>query len=615
VTRFVKLCLAALICVPVFPVWARSLEAGHHVSFSNRQNQFVDVHLNLPVDTAEVELIMPSWTPGSYVIRDYAAQLERLEVRGSGNQTLQVKKIAKNRWLVHCPGEQEVNVSYSVWAGELGVQTNWVETDFALLNGAGIFLYTSSSRSWPQKVSIDLPVGWSKVQTALPRMDEGQRFLARDYDELVDSPFLLGNAPEYPFSVGDHDYVLVNQGETGLWDGPRSARDVASIVSAVQNFWEFVPFERPYWFLNVIAQGSGGLEHDYSTVLMTDSWQMRYREDYVSWRALVTHEFFHAWNVRRMRPEALEKYDYQKEVYTRELWLAEGLTSYYDNLLLLRSGLISVEEYLKLLAIEFQGYETTPGRYVRTVEQASFDAWIKLYKPNANTINSAISYYRKGSVIGFVMDMAIRRETENRASLDTLMREMYRKYGQPAGEGSGYPPDAFENELESIAGSKIRQQATSLLTTTADPEIDAALRWYGLMLDRAPSRTAAENAGQPVPVDFGLVWNKMSPVLVVEAVLQGGTAAQAGVLPADELIAVDGFRVTKETLQDRMQRLVPGEKADLLLVRRGKIMALTVEVQEAIPDKYQISLIPDIKGRQKDRMSEWLGVKLQFEKH
>jgi len=612
VIRFLKLCLAALIWLPVFPAWAQSYVAEHHVSFSNRQNQYVNIQLRLPVEKAEVELIMPSWTPGSYVIRDYAAQLERLEVTGSGGQTPQVKKIAKNRWLVHCPGESEIDVSYSVWAGELGVQTNWVETDFALLNGAGIFLYTPSSRYWPQKVSIDLPDGWSKVHTALPREDEGQRYLARDYDELVDSPFLLGNAPEYRFSVGDHDYVLVNQGETRLWDGPRSAQDVASIVSAVQNFWEFVPLERPYWFLNVIAQGSGGLEHDYSTVLLTDSWQMRYREDYVNWLALVTHEFFHAWNVRRMRPEALEKYDYQKEVYARELWLAEGLTSYYDSLLLLRSGLISVEEYFKLLATEFQVYETTPGRYVRTAEQASFDAWIKLYKPDANTVNSTVSYYRKGSLIGFVIDMAIRRETENRASLDTLMREMYRKYGQLEGAGHGYPPDAFEKLLESLAGGEVRQQAVRLLTTTSDPEIDEALQWYGLMLDRAPSRTAAANAGQPVPVDFGLLWSKKSPALVVENVLQGGTAAKAGVLPADELLAINGFLVTRETLADRMLRLAPGEMTELLLVRRGQVMTLNVAVQEAIPDKYQISLLPDIKGRQKNRLSAWLGVKLQF---
>ncbi len=607
-----KLLLAFVLCLPVVAAKAQTLQADYLLRFPNRQNQYVDVSLRLPVDAADVELIMPSWTPGSYLIRDYAAQLERLQVQGAEGKTLGVKKISKNRWRVSCAGEREIRVSYSIWAGELGVNTSWVEANFALLNGAGIFLFSPASRNWPQSVSLELPKEWKRVYTSLPQVTEGQQYIAHDYDELVDSPVLLGNAPEYRFTVADQDYVLVNQGEGRLWDGPQSAKDVASIVSAVQTFWQINPLERPYLFLNVIAQGSGGLEHDFSTVLLADAWQMRYRDEYVRWLALVTHEFFHAWNVRRMRPEALNQYDYEHEVYTHELWLAEGLTSYYDNLLLLRSGLITVEEYFTLLASEIHNYETTPGRQVRSAELASFDTWIKHYKPDANTINSVVSYYRKGSLIGFVADMAIRRETREKASLDTLMREMYRQYGPQAKEKRGYPPGAFEALLESLAGSKVRQQIAALLASTRDPEIDEALQWYGLKLDRTPSRTAAVDAGRPAPVDFGVLWDPQSPELVAEAVLKGSTGAQAGILPEDELLAIDGFRVTRDTLPDRMLHLAPGEMADLLLVRHGQVMTLPVAVQDAVPDKYQILIQPDIDRHQKERMSSWLGVKLKF---
>lgn len=439
------------------------------------------------------------------------------------------------------------------------------------------------------------------------------RYLSANYDELVDSPMLLGNASVYPFSVEDQAYALVNQGETEFWDGQRSAQDVERVVAAVQAFWGTNPLERSYLFLNVIAEGSGGLEHDHSAVLITGPLQMKYRQDYVDWLALVSHEFFHAWNVRRMRPQALDRYDYAQEAYTRELWLAEGLTSYYDNLLLLRSGLISVDEYFVLLAYEFHTYETTPGRRLDSAEAASFDAWIKLYKPDANTINKSVSYYRKGSIVGFATDTAMRRASDHRVSLDNLMREMYRRYGPNgvAGDG-GYPTGAFQSLAGELAGEVVKEQVQAWLETTADPEIDAALAWYGLKLDRAPSRTAAAEAGQPEPADFGLVWNKLVPNLQVEAVLQGGTGAAAGILPLDEVLAINKLRVTKETIVERMQRLVPGEKAEILLVRHGRILTLEAAVQAAVPDKYLISIDPDISRKQKDRMESWLGVDLQF---
>jgi predicted metalloprotease with PDZ domain len=413
--------------------------------------------------------------------------------------------------------------------------------------------------------------------------------------------------------VADQAYVLVNQGEISAWNGPQSAKDVAGVVAAVQAFWGSNPFARPYMFLNVIAEGSGGLEHDYSTALITSPLQMSYRKDYVDWLALVSHEFFHAWNIRRLRPQVLHEYDYTKETYTRDLWLAEGLTSYYDNLLLLRSGLISVDEYFMLLATEFHNYETTPGRRLDSAEAASFDAWIKHYKPDANTLNKSVSYYRKGSIISFVTDAAMRQASDNHSSLDILIREMYKRYGPSGTAGDeGYPPGAFQKLAGELAGPDVEKQVETWLESTTDPDIDAALAWYGLKLDRAPSRSAALEAGEPEPTDFGLVWNKLAPNLVVEVVLQGGSGAEAGILPLDEVLAINSLRVTKETIAERMQRLAPGEKAQILLVRHGRVLTREATVQAAVPDKYLISVNPDISRKEKERMESWLGVHLQF---
>ena len=594
------------------PAWAQSPQAIHQVSFPNRHNQYVDVSLRMPVSQNAVEFAMPAWTPGSYQIRDYASHVENLRAQGSGGRSLRVHKTAKNRWLVETGGAAEVTVDYSVWAGELAVNSSWVESAYALLNGASLFLYTAESRGWQQSVLFHLPPDWKRTHTSMSSAGAEHEYQAHDFDELIDSPTLLGNAPDFRFTTGGQEYILVNQDESGLWNGRKAADDLRRMVDSVQAFWGTNPLDRPYVFLNVIAEGMGGLEHDNSTVLISGAWQMRYRDEYVRWLALAAHEFFHVWNVRRMRPQGLVPYDYEREAYTRELWLSEGFKSYYDNLLLLRSGLITVDEYLGLLADEFHSYETMPGRKVRSAELASFDAWIKHYRPDANTINASVSYYRKGSLIGFVLDTAVRRKTDHEQSLDTLMRDMYARYGKGGSEAGPYPPGTFERLLETVAGPELRIFAEQMLTSTQDPEIDAALDWYGLKLDRAPMRTAAQLAGRPAPADFGVTWDKDTAGLVVEAVLRGSSGAAAGILPADELLAIDNTRVTRENIADRMLRLTPGENVSLLLARHGRLLTVPVTTQDAIPDKYQISLSPDLNRKQKERMMSWLGIPLRF---
>ena len=546
------------------------------------------------------------------MIRDFAANLERLHATDSKGRIIEVEKAAKNRWRADTESIAELTVDYDIWAGELNVSSSWIESGFSLLNGAGVFLYSDDSLGWPQEVEVNLPDSWSRVRTSLTAIEENRRFRAKNYDELVDSPIVTGNAPEYRFQHDGQDYILVNLGETAFWDGERSAKDVAAIVKVQQEFWAVNPFNRNYLFLNFLLESSGGLEHDHSTVMMSSRWAMRNKQDYTKWLALVSHEFFHSWNVRRMRPEALEQYDYDKEVYTRELWLAEGLSSYYDNLLLFRSGLIDVAEYFELLAAEFRNYFTVPGREVRSVELASFDSWIKHYEPDANSVNSTVSYYRRGSLIGFVTDTAIRRETKSRASLDTVMREMYQQYG-PDGPGKGsYPRGAFEEIVESVAGPEVREMVKNLLQTTSDPDIDEALDWYGLLLNRSPERAAAELAGNPVPTGFGLSWESDNNLLIVEHVIKGGTAAEAGVLPGDELLAINGLRVLPQSVGKQISSLLPEEEVELILARNGLLLTLPVHVQHALPEKFVIATKPKMSQREKSHLEQWLGRDLRF---
>jgi predicted metalloprotease with PDZ domain len=583
-------------------------EVRHTLSFPQKNNQYVHVNSKFAVASDQVDLSMPSWNPGSYVIRDYAANLERFKATDSGGQSLFFTKITKNRWRIDTRGVAELTIDYDVWAGRINVAESWVESDFALLNGAGIFLYNEQTRHWPQSVRADLPDSWSAIHTSLKQPEDEPFFLARDYDVLIDSPILAGNTVEYDFDVNGQSYSLVLSGENVLWDGAVAVQDTASIVKAQQDFWGVNPFDRKYLFLNLFLGKFSGLEHDHSTVMMCSPWQMRGREDYIKWLGLVSHEFFHSWNIRRMRPAALAEYDYDQEVYTRELWLVEGLTSYYDNLLLFRGSLIDVSDYFELLAEEFRVYETTPGREVRSAELASFDTWIKQYKPDSNKVNSTISYYRKGALIGFVSDMEIRRKTKNQASLDTVMREMYSRYG-PGGTGQGgYPPGAFEDIVESMAGPEVRKIIENMLESTSDPDIDRALDWYGL----EAQRTTGLTNGEPAPGGIGVKWVISGATLLAEHVLLGYPGATAGVLPGDELLAIDGLRVTPETYQQSLKKLRPDEQIELTLVRHGRLVNLKLLTGTEVPVIYAIVPKPNISNREKKRMEAWLGKELKF---
>jgi len=597
-----------------FAAWAADEQpTRHELSFPQRQNQYVHVKSSWPVSGDHVELSMPSWTPGSYLIRDFAGHVEVLQVHDADGRPREVEKVAKNRWRVEAAGAGRVTVSYRVWAGELNVATSWVEAEGALLNGAGIFLYSDASRGQPQEVTLQLPVEWPDVQTALTAGGTPRTYRAHNYDALIDNPILTGRLLRYPFEVAGQPYALVLPEGNPLWDAERARDDVARVVRAQQDFWGMNPFEREFLFLNLFKGPFGGLEHNHSTVMMSDPWQMTVRADYIQWLGLVSHEFFHSWNVRRLRPVALTQYDYDQEMYTRELWLAEGLSSYYDDLLLFRAELLTVSEYLDLLAQEIRNYEVAPGRQVRSAENASFDTWIKQYQPDENSINSTVSYYRKGALIGFVTDTEIRRRTDNRASLDTVMRDLYAAFG-PDGPGrGGYPHGAFEEQVERVAGTEARRFVEELLRKTDDPDVDTALDWYGLSLDRAPARSAAEAAGTPVPSGLGVVWDATGERVLAQQVILGHAGAAAGMLPGDELLAIDGFRVTTNDYAARVQGLRPGQRVELTLARQQRLLELTVEVQAAIPDRYAVVIDGKPRRAEQRRLEAWLGRPLKFQ--
>ena len=583
-------------------------EVTHEVRFPELNQQYIQVRSSFPTAGATEVVQMATWTPGSYLIREFSAKVDGIRFTDETGTELAFSKITKNHWQVSLRAGAGLVAEYRVHAGELSVNTSWASAEFVLINGASVFLYTESGRGLPQRVTVHPPAGFSQVLAPLPGPGAGE-FVAGDFDELIDSPVMVTDETVHRFSSDGHEYRLVNVGAGSLWDGAQAAADLQAMVGATNAFWGSVPFQRPFWFFNVLAERGGGLEHDHSTVIMGSRWQMRQREDYVKWLSLAAHEYFHAWNVRRLRPRALARYDYDLEQYSSALWLVEGISSYYDNLLLSRARLVKPDEYFKRLALDLHALEMTPGRERISLRQASLDAWIRHYRPVANSVNSTISYYTKGAVLGFVLDTRLRQTSRDRVSLDDVMRHMYRQWGEQA-----YPDGAFLEAVAELGGQQVQDWLRPRLDTPAELDIDQALDWYGLLLNRHPVNNAAREKGEPPMAGFGVTWRAGAPGLVIESVVSGTSGSAAGLLPEDELLAISGERITPETLDDRLLRLRPGEDVELLIARRGRIIELPLRLEESRPATYEILVQTGFGGRQLRRMEAWLGQSLKLDR-
>lgn len=568
----------------------------------------VEARLQGPSGDHGLELMMATWTPGSYLIREFARHVENLSAEGPEGETLAVEKTAKNRWRVAVDGGPIV-VRYRLYCRELSVRTNYVEDDFALINGASTFLVPAGPRGplpGGFELQVEPPPGWNRVVTSLPEVPgappDRPAFTAPDYPTLVDSPLYAGTGRVQRFEVAGVPHRLLHHGGEGFWDDERSLADVTRIVETQRDLWGSLPYPH-YLFLNLIVEAGGGLEHAESTTLMTSRWKAGTRKGYLDWLGLVSHELFHAWNVKRLRPSTLTAVDYERETYTRSLWVAEGLTSYYDDLLVHRAGLSTRDEYLERLSKSVERLQTTPGRRLQPLEEASFDAWIKLYRPDDNSVNSAMSYYTKGAVVAFLLDVEIRRASGGERSLDDALRAAWDRFGGSNGDG-GFQRLEIRALLETVAGIDLDPFLELALETGEELDYGPALEWFGLRFqdpEEEPDRRGELPAawlGADTRVDDGR--------LVVVRVPRDTPAAEAGVSPEDEILAIDGFRVPPRDLETRLQALRPGRRSTLLVARRERLVELPVTFGEKPEETWKLEVDPAATTEQKAHLAAWL---------
>jgi predicted metalloprotease with PDZ domain len=528
-------------------------------------------------------------------VREYERNVEAVTA-AAGTRTLAVEKVKKNHWKITTGGAASVTVRYKVYSREMTVRNNWVEAGFAMINGAPTFLTLVEPRiARPHEVRVELPAGWKGVQTPLmPVAGSANAFRAEDFDTLVDSPIILGNPVVREFTVDGKKHALVLEGDPSLFDADRAAADVQKIVVAAKGVMG--PYLYPhYYFLNLVTESGGGLEHKNSFMGMAGRFTTRTHRSYLGWLGLISHEYFHNWNVKRLRPVELGPFDYENENYVKMLWVAEGFTDYYSDILLNRAKLQTRDEYLDALSNQIEQVQSTPGRLVAPATMASYDTWIKQYRPDENTANTSINYYPKGAVIGFLLDAKIRKATSGAKSLDDGMRLALQRY---SGD-KGYTPEQFYQVMSETAGTNLRPWFASAAESTDELDYTEALDYFGLRFRPVDMRSARAFIGAGTRNDSGR--------LVVTSVRRGTPAIAAGLNVDDEILAIDEVRVRADGLAARLDQYKVGDKVSVLVARRDRLTKIDLTLGPEPGRVWRLETLSTATDEQKARISAWIG--------
>jgi len=580
---------------------------SYRIDVHNPNAHLYRVTLTVPAPAATQRLSLPVWIPGSYLVREFARHLSGLEAKQGSRavpRSVSLTQLDKATWQAECSGRGALVVTYLVYAFDTSVRAAFLDAQRGFFNGTSLCLRVEGREAEPHRIELrSLPRGW-QVATSMSAT-AATVFEAANYDDLVDHPFELGTFWRGQFKAHGVPHELVVAGALPDFDGGRLLADTKRICETELAFWHGdapkrgdIPFQRYVFMLNSVDDGYGGLEHRASTALIASRRDLprvvvanaakgappEARSDgYVTLLGLISHEYFHTWNVKRLKPRDFAPYDYTRENYTELLWFFEGFTSYYDDLLLRRAGLIDEARYLKAVAKTVTSVQGMPGRQVQSVAQASFDAWVKYYRGDENTPNATISYYTKGSLVALALDLSLRGEGSRRgATLDAVMRGLWaRSAGGPITEGD------VVDVLREVAGPAqadgLTRQLNDWVHGTGDLPLTDLLKRFGVQW-QAPPATLTQRLGVRVS-ESALTGIKVTHVL------RGGAAERAGLSAGDEVLALDDWRLRR--LDDALRLLTPGQPASLLVSRDQRLLRLLLDVPEPTDIAGVVTLMAD----------------------
>ena len=558
---------------------------------------------NLPNMT---EIKMPVWTPGSYLIREYAKNVQDFEAKDANGTPLKWQKINKNTWQISTKGVKELVATYKVYANELTVRTNELNDEHAFFTPAALLMFPKGRLNKPSTVKV-VPYGSWKIATGLPEIplsaSEAEKqpanvktktFRAENFDILYDSPFEVSNFNEGKFEVRGIPHRFIITGD-GNYDLKRITTDTKKIVEEAAKLFGDLPYKDYTFILNL--RGGGGLEHLNSTALQWDKFGFAPESRYTGFLSLVAHEYFHLWNVKRIRPDALGPFDYENENYTKLLWVAEGATSYYEGVLLRRAGLVKDDYILDAKASIIEGLKRQPGRFETSLEDASFDAWIKYYRRDENAVNNQISYYSKGELVNFLLDIEIRNASKGAKSLDDVMRYLYTEVYK---KGKNYTPADYQRICEMMAGKSLDDFFNKYVRGTAEIDYDSILKGVGLRLTNARAETNAAYLGANLTEANG--------GLRITSLPSDTPAYTWGLNTDDQIVAVDGYQVSSSRFLDfYLGQKKAGDKVKFTLFRFGKLRDISVTLGKTPASGYAIVPVESPNDEQKRLYKEYMG--------
>jgi predicted metalloprotease with PDZ domain len=543
-----------------------------------------------------LELAMPVWTPGSYLVREYARHVQDLTARDSNTQQLlKSQKVSKNHWEIATESYQSITVQYRVFARDLTVRTNHLDATHGYFNGAALFMFIPGLQQQAITVEILPPNKTWQVSTTLPPVTgKLNTFIAKDFDTLVDTPVEVGIHQVYDFEVlgKPHQYVVWGKGNL---KPEQLIQDTQKIIEVEAKLFGGLPYEKYLFLLHLSSSGYGGLEHKDCCTLNYPRLGFRDREKYNRFLQLVAHEFFHLWNVKRIRPKALETFDYERENYTTSLWFCEGATSYYDILIPLRAGIYNRQQFFKNLSQDLTRYLLTPGRNVQPLGESSFDAWIKLYRRESHSDNHQISYYLKGQWVSLLLDLIIREKHHNQKSLDDVLRILWHRYGK---NEIGFTAEELQTIIAEVADTELTDFFYRYLETTEELPFNKFFESFGLTIKPITEST--------IPY-LGLRVQSENGKEIIKFVEADSPAATAGIDPEDELLAIDGIRVDANNFSDRLKDYRVNDTIAISLFHQDQLITVNVTLAQPQPSRYEVVLLDNLSDTQQQNLAGWLG--------
>jgi len=563
-----------------------SQEINYKLHMSKPQNHYFQVEMELNnFKESELEVKMPVWAPGSYLVREFAKNVDLVKATDENGKILSVKKKSKNTWAISKGKAKKIKVKYEVYAFELSVRTSFIDLTHAYVSGTGVFMYVNNHLSKKGTLEIFPYKDFKTISTSLPRATESvakdgsEMFAFENYDQLVDCPIEIGNQEVFDFTAAGVKHTVAMYG-VGNYDISRLKTDMARICEAATNVFGENPNKEYTFIIHNVVDGQGGLEHTNSTTLSVNRWTYD-GSDYIGFLSLVAHEYFHLWNVKRIRPIELGPFNYDEENYTSLLWVMEGFTTYYDELLLLRAGYYTMEEYLPKLQNTINYVEGSVGARVQPVAHASYDAWIKAYRPNENSANTTMTYYSRGQMLASLIDAKIVVKYNGTKCLDHFLQLLYNKYYKKLNRG--FSDEEFKKELSGFLDENLDSFFAKYIDGTEIAPHNEILSTVGVNV---------ESVGTAKP-SFGAGLRQEGGKVIVRSVRAGSAAEDAGLSVNDEIIGCNGFRVDQSSFENFLLALEEGEEINLLIARDQILYELVANMTLYLKPQFQFKLSTD----------------------